>query len=174
MADENAQTTQPTENNESGLVKTWVSGNLNGIYHDCLGPMFLPKQLAESGWPYVTVQPNPDYDYQKFNYRNGAWENISTDSQAQKIEDVTKSQEDLTANQKQLASQVTSLTRAISNSQISNVQSQEKISQKLDEIQKSQETLGQGVTQLTKTISQIVMSQASPDQSAQQPKATNN
>lgn len=144
MADENIE-----------MVTVWVSGTLNGTHYDCLGPITVPKSLGESGWPYVTVKPNPDFTYQKFNYLDHVWENMSEESQAQKIEDMSKSQ-------KVLATQVTNLTKTISTSQIASTQENKETAKKLDDIQTSQQQLGANVTQLTKMLSQMMMAQAKP------------
>lgn len=81
MAEEN-QTQPKTEIKET---KFWISGINNGEFVECDGPYTTTKELPKEDYPYVAVQPNPNFQHQKYDYVAHAWVDASKEAVAHDV-----------------------------------------------------------------------------------------
>lgn len=106
MAEENTQLTY------------WISGLIGGKQVDCGGPFTAPvDEDMYHHYPFTTVAPNSNYQYQKFDYMKNEWQDMSTETLANNVSDLQTSVK--TINTALQATQAKQKTATQSNSQLS-------------------------------------------------------
>lgn len=68
-----------------GTNRVWISGELAGRNFDCEGPIELSVKMTKPIWPFVTIEPNSQFEHQKFNYSTGVWEPLDEATIGQQV-----------------------------------------------------------------------------------------